>query len=108
MKESKPKKYQKPRHRPFRWQPLLLALGGLALMVAAFFALRQEPAATSPASSTDVTVSGAPSLQVDQDVVDLGDIKVDQPVQVSFNLSNVGDQPLEFSKAPYVEVVEGC
>ena len=77
------------------------------LMVAAFFALREEPG-PAPASTVDLTVSGAPSLQVDQEFVDLGDVKLNQPVQVSFTLSNTGDQPLEFSKAPYVEVVEGC
>jgi phospholipid/cholesterol/gamma-HCH transport system substrate-binding protein len=29
-------------------------------------------------------------------------------VEVSFQLTNVGDQALRFSEAPYVEVVEGC
>ena len=29
-------------------------------------------------------------------------------VQVDFKLTNVGDQPLTFTEAPYVEVVEGC
>jgi hypothetical protein len=29
-------------------------------------------------------------------------------VEVSFQLTNVGDQALRFSKAPYIEVLEGC
>lgn len=107
MSQPKLKQYQKPRRRPFRWQPLLLALGGVLLIGASFFALRKEPA-PGPASTSDIAVSGAPRLTVDQELVDLGDVKLNQLVQVSFTLSNTGDQPLKFSKAPYVEVVEGC
>ena len=53
-------------------------------------------------------MNGAPSLKVDQDKVDLGDVPLGKTVTVSFQLSNVGDQPLRFNQAPYVEVVEGC
>lgn len=94
MSQPKLKKYQKPRRGSLRWQPLLLALGGLALILAAWFASQQE--------------RGAPSLQVDQQEINLGDVKVDQVVQASFTLTNVGDAPLRFTKAPYIEVVEGC
>ncbi len=31
-----------------------------------------------------------------------------QTVEVSFQVSNAGDQPLRFSQAPYIEVLEGC
>ncbi|HWQ83697.1 MAG TPA: hypothetical protein VN363_03975 [Anaerolineales bacterium] len=103
MTQPKLKKYQKPRRRPFRWQPLLLAVGGLALVVAAFFALQNKP---DPGA--EIEVSGAPSLKVDQELIDLGDIKVDQPAQATFTLSNTGDQPLKLAQEPYIEVVEGC
>ena len=103
MRQPKLKKYQKPRRRSPRWQPLRLALGGLGLVLVAFFALRQD--AVAPA---DIEVSGAPSLQADQERIDLGAIKVDQPAQASFTLTNVGDEMLRFTKAPYIEVVEGC
>ena len=84
-------------------QPILLAAVGIILLLAAFFAWRSlnRPKA-------EIQVSGAPSLQVDKERVDLGDVPLGQTVSVSFEVSNVGDQPLQFSEAPYVEVVEGC
>jgi hypothetical protein len=45
---------------------------------------------------------------VDQEKVDLGIVKLGQTVDVKFKLTNVGDQTLRFSKAPYIEVLEGC
>jgi len=59
-------------------------------------------------SKVTVQVKGAPALKVDRDQVDLGDVKLGQTVQVSFQVANVGDKPLRFSEQPYVEVVEGC
>ncbi len=103
MTQPKLKKYQKPRRRSARWQPLLLALGGLALVVAAFFALQKDTVAPA-----EIEVSGAPSLKADQERIDLGDLALNQPAQASFTLTNVGDETLRFTKAPYIEVVEGC
>ena len=71
-------------------------------MALAFLALRDKPA---PGATIEVT--GAPSLQVDNEKVDLGDVKLNQTVQVSFQLTNVGDETLRFVKQPYIEVVEG-
>ena len=56
----------------------------------------------------EIEVTGAPSLKVDQDTVSLGDINLGRTVNVSFLLTNVGDKPLKFSKAPYIEVKDGC
>jgi hypothetical protein len=53
-------------------------------------------------------VSGAPSLKIDKEFVDFGDVRYERPVGASFQLTNVGDRPLKFSRAPYIEVVEGC
>lgn len=83
--------------------PLIMALAGAAtLIIAAFFTLQKKPASFTP------EVTGGPSLKADKEKVDLGDIKLGQTVQVSFEIKNVGDQPLKFSKAPYIEVKEGC
>jgi hypothetical protein len=60
------------------------------------------------ASLAAIEVKGSPSLKVDQEKIDLGDVKLGKTVEVTFMLTNVGDQPLRFSKAPYIEVAEGC
>ena len=83
--------------------PLYLVLGGaVILIITAFFALQPKPEPYTP------EVTGKPSLQVDQEQIDFGDIKLGKTVTASFKLKNVGDQPLRFSEAPYIEVREGC
>lgn len=86
--------------------PLLIAFGGMILLAAALFAFwrSQQPAGTQ----VPVEVSGQPSLKVDQEVVDLGDVKLGKTVSVSFTLANVGDKTLDFEAQPFIEVVEGC
>ena len=83
--------------------PLIMALAGVAiLIIAAFFAFQKKPTSYTP------EVTGGSSLKADKEKVDLGDVKLGQTVQVSFEISNVGDQPLKFSKLPFIEVKEGC
>lgn len=83
--------------------PLFLALGGaVLLLVAAFFVFRK------PATPYTAEVTGAPSAKVDKNRVDLGDEKLGNPVKVEFTVTNVGDQMLRFTKAPYIELKEGC
>jgi hypothetical protein len=104
MSQNDSKKYSKK--RPARATPLLpiiLAVAGVALVGLAFWGLRSKPA-----GQANIEVTGAPSLKVDKEKVDLGDVKLGQVVEVSFQLTNVGDQALRFSKAPYIEVLEGC
>jgi hypothetical protein len=82
---------------------ILLLAGGLLLVLGTVFAFRKPPA---PKAAIEIT--GAPGLKVDQEKVDLGYIRLGQTVEVKFRLTNVGDQTLRFSKAPYIEVLEGC
>lgn len=104
MSQNKPNRSSKKQSLQKRqWMPLLLALGGVFLVSIAFLALRREPA---PKAAIEVT--GAPSLKVDQESIDLGDMKFNQLAQVSFHLTNVGDQTLRLTRAPYIEVAEGC
>ena len=86
--------------------PLMLALGGVLLVGSALFALAgfNRPAQTG----VPIEVAGAPNLEVDRELVDLGDVPLDKIVSVSFQLTNTGDEILRFSQAPYVEVREGC
>jgi len=104
MSQAKSNKYTKKRKsQPPKWVPILLALGGVLLIFLAFFALRGK---SSPNAAVEVT--GAPILKVDQEKIDLGDMKFNQVADVSFHLTNVGDQTLRLTKDPYIEVVEGC
>jgi flagellar basal body-associated protein FliL len=89
--------------------PLFVIMGGLILVaVALFVILRANQPSEPKLPPVNVDVSGAPSLQVDKEKVDLGDVPVDQTVTVSFQLANAGDQTLRFSEQPYIEVKEGC
>ncbi len=103
MSQSKNKKYRKHRKRQSFWPLVLLISGGLLLVIVAVNALNKP---SQPKAA--VEVKGSPSLKVDKEKVDLGNIKLGQTVEVKFQVMNVGDQTLRFSKAPYVEVAEGC
>lgn len=94
---------QKRRRAQRTW--LFLGLGGVFLVGLAFFLLRGSQNSQPLAA---IEVHGAPSLKADQEQIDLGNVSLGQTVQVSFRLTNVGDQPLRFSEKPYIEVVEGC
>jgi len=83
------------------WPVAAIVIGLLLLAGAAWTLLGQSPKAA-------VEVTGQPSLKVDQATIDLGDQKLGATVQAAFTLTNVGDQPLRFTEAPYIEVVEGC
>ena len=83
--------------------PLILGIGSVViLLIAVFFVFQKKPSAFTP------EVTGGPSLKVDKEKVDLGEMKLGSTAQVSFEITNVGDQPLQFSKAPFIEVKEGC
>lgn len=101
MNQKKPRKYQKHQQNNAKWIPVVVAIVGFLLIGAAFFAFREKPGAA-------IEVTGSASLKVDKEKVDLGDVPLNQPVKVSFLLTNVGDETLRFTEDPYVEVVEGC
>ena len=99
-KKLEVKRLAKKRRTQRTW--LFLSLSGIFLIGVAFLLVgRPQPKAV-------IEVTGAPSLKVDQEQVDLGNKKLGSTVKVSFQLMNNGDKPLRFSKDPYVEVVEGC
>ncbi len=99
---KKPIQRKKSARRSFLIPGILLA-GGAALLGLAAFALfgggREEFVPE---------VVGAAALRADRQEVNLGDVRLGQPVRVTFELTNVGDQQLRFVEAPYVEVAEGC
>lgn len=53
-------------------------------------------------------VTGQPSLAVDQNELDFGDVRFNRFVTAEFDVTNVGDVPLRFTRNPWVTVQEGC
>jgi hypothetical protein len=92
-------KDQQIRNKPL----LFLILGGfIIIVIALLFAFQKKSVSFTP------EVIGQASLKTDKEVVDLGDVKLGQTVNVSFDLKNVGDVPLRFTSRPTIEVKEGC
>ena len=103
MSQGKNKKYTKHHKQKSLWPLAALIIGGSLLLLGAVFVFSQS---SKPKATIEVT--GSPSLIVDKEKVDLGNVKLGQTVQVSFQLTNVGDQTLGFSKSPCIEVLDGC
>ncbi len=104
MSQHKNKIYKKRKKEKRPWLPVILTLGGMLLIFGAFLYAANQSGKPKAA----IEVNGSPSLRVDQEKVDLGNVKLGQTVSASFQLTNVGDQTLRFSETPYIEVVEGC
>ena len=76
---------------------ILVGLGILLAIVGAFFAMRSGS-----------QVLGNPSLAVDREQIDFGDVKLNQTVTATFTLTNTGTGTLKFTRQPEIEVREGC
>lgn len=107
MDQRRLKRFQKQRRKQSR-KPLLFiyGIGSLAFFLLVFLGLKALGEVTSP--KAPILVKGAPSLAVDQKEVDLWTIKLGETVSYKFTLTNVGDQPLKITEAPYTELIEGC
>ena len=92
---SKKYKRQKQKKKNFSW--LILALGGVLVVVAAFFFARQT-----------WDSGGTPSIAVDQQKIDYGDVKFGVNKTFAIKVTNTGDGTLRFKEQPYIEVLEGC
>lgn len=75
---------QKRRRVQRTW--LFLSLGGIVLIGMAFLFQRSGQNSQPRAA---IEVQGAPSLKVDKEKVDLGEVKLGQTVQVSFRTVSV-------------------
>ena len=92
---SKNKKYKKQRKREF---PLpLVVFGGILLIFAAILYARQGSGG-----------GGTPSITVDQQRIDYGDVKFDVGKTFAIKVTNTGDGTLRFKEEPYIQVLEGC
>lgn len=103
MSQTKYKNYNRKNKKKSPW-PLVVLVSGSLLLILAFVVAYTEP--WKPKAKLEV--AGTPSLKVDQEKVDLGNVKLGRTVEVSFQLTNVGDQTLRFKGAPTIEVKEGC
>jgi len=92
--------------------PLRLAApivaGGALLVIVVGVVLLATGGRGSSGTGSPAQVAGGPALAVDQQKIDFGKVPLDIPVKATFQLSNVGDQPLQILNEPVVEVKKGC
>lgn len=93
---KKNKKYKNQKRQNFPW--LLLALGGVFIAVTVFLFARQGGG----------DGGGTPSIAVDQQKIDYGDVKFGVEKTFAIQVTNTGDGMLRFKDQPYIEVLEGC
>ena len=92
---SKKYKRQKQKKKNIPW--LILALGGVLVVIAALFFARQNGDG-----------GGTPTITVDQQKIDYGDVKFGVNKTFAIKVTNTGDGTLRFKEDPYIEVLEGC
>ena len=92
---KKTQKYKKQRRKPFPWLPL--ALGGILIVIAGLLFARQNGDG-----------GGAPSIAVDQQRIDYGDVKFGVSKAFAIKVTNTGDGTLRFKEDLFIEVVQGC
>ena len=76
---------------------IFLALGGVFVALAVFLFARQGGDG-----------GGTPSIAVDQQKIDYGDVKFGVNKTFAIKITNTGDGTLRFKEEPYIEVLEGC
>jgi hypothetical protein len=96
MSKNKKKFKRQKQRQKFPW--LFTALGGVLLIVAALLF----------ANRTGGDGSGTPSIVVDQQKIDYGDVKFGVNKSFAIKVTNTGDGTLRFKEDPYIEVMEGC
>jgi len=77
---------------------IILAIGGVMLVIAAFLFARQGGG----------NGGGTPSIAVDQQQIDYGDVKFGVNKTFAIKVTNTGDGTLKFKEEPYIQVLEGC
>ena len=84
--------------------PIWLLLAGGALVLIAALALWRPGGSNPP----PIEVTGASKIRVDQEKIDYGNVQLGTLIRTEVLVTNVGDQPLQFTEAPYIELLEGC
>ena len=95
-KQNRQKSRKHKQKQNFPW--LLLVLGGVFIAVAAFLFARQGGG----------DGGGIPSIAVDQQKIDYGDVKFGVEKTFAIKVTNTGDGTLRFKEEPDIQVLEGC
>lgn len=90
--------------RPRRIWILLSAVLAAAAIGGVAFGVSRTPMSMVGARPHD----DAPRLVVDKEVVDFGAVPYRKMIEAKFEIMNGGKEVLEFTEAPYIEVVKGC
>jgi len=103
----KSRKYRRQKRFPIFW---VLAIGGLLLVAGAILLIRPGGGSSRGGTATlaPIQVQGQAAIRVDRQEINFGDVKLNVQKTFTITVTNVGDQPLRFTEAPYIEVVEGC
>ncbi len=88
------RKYQRQKQKQ-KLPRVIVAIGGILLVIAAFLFANQDN-------------GGIPSLAVEPQRIDFGDVKFNDPKTFAIKVTNTGNGILRFKEPPYIEVVEGC
>jgi hypothetical protein len=89
-------KKHKRQRKSFSWS--LVAIGSVLLIIAAFFFANQGGGGGD----------GTPSIAVDQQKIEYGDVKFGVEKTFAIKVTNTGDGTLRFKEEPFIEVLEGC
>src|SRR3972149_8616595 len=106
MSSQKTKRKAPPPTSSFPWWAVAMLAAGAILIV--LVALSNAPRASAPAlEPSSPAANSGPKLAADKAKIDLGNVRLGQTVNASFEITNVGDQLLQFREAPYIEGKEG-
>lgn len=92
------------------WAQLaLLAVGGVAVLVAAVWLMigRGDGSTTTPEFDLPAGAVSVAGLEAPQPVANLGTVPVDTPVRAEYTVRNTGIAAVTLGKAG-IEVLEGC
>ncbi|MBX3066362.1 MAG: DUF1573 domain-containing protein [Anaerolineae bacterium] len=87
-------------------QTSVYLIGGIVLLAVVVFIVARGIVVSS--NTTPPQVTGSARIQVEQTLIDYGDMKYGTHVNPVFQVRNVGDQPLLILNSPKVQVVKGC